>query len=99
MSLPIYKDRNNPTFMLMQTVWARSIDPVLAKPLSQANILTNVQLLTGTNTINHLLGRKMQGWILSDIDSIASIFRSAPLNDLTLTLTASAPATVSLVVF
>lgn len=99
MSLPIYKDRNSPTFMLMQTVWARAIDPILAKPLSQANILEGVQLQSGVNVVNHLLGRKMQGWLISDINGIATIFRSEPLNDLTLTLTVSAPVVANLIVF
>ena len=40
-----------------------------------------------------------QGWIISDQSAAASIYRSAAFNDLTLTLTSSAPCTINLVVY
>lgn len=79
--------------------WAAQIDPVLNKPILQDNILTDVKLIAGTNVINHLLQRTQQGWIITDIQGVATIYRSAPFNNLTLTLTSSAAVTVSLLVF
>lgn len=91
MSLPLQL-----TLPLMQTQWASYLNPLLANPLSQGVFLPNVQLATGVNVINHLLGRKMQGWLITDINAAVTVFRSAALNNLTLTLTASGPAVVSL---
>lgn len=84
---------------LMQTQWASQLNPLLSNPLNSANILKNVKLSVGPNVINHLLGKTMQGWTLVDIDGAATIYRSAPLNDKTLTLTSSAAVTVNIEVF
>lgn len=84
------------TLPLMQTQWASYINPLLDNPLTNGIFLPNISLVTGANVINHLLGRKMQGWILSDINAAVTVFRSAPFNNLTLTLTASGPAVVNI---
>lgn len=89
----------DPAVNLMQTKWASILNPLLAQPLSASSILSNVALVTGDNTINHLLGRTLQGWIVSDITAASTVYRSQPLNATTLTLNASAPTTVSLLVF
>lgn len=85
--------------MLMQTKWASQLNPVLANPATNASILKNVPLIAGINVINHLLGETLQGWIVTDINATCTIFRSAPKNDLTLTLTVSAPAIADILVF
>jgi hypothetical protein len=90
---------NDSTLQLMQTKWASILNPLLAQPLSSSSILNSVSLVTGNNTINHLLGRTQQGWILCDQTASASIYRSAPFNSITLTLNASAPCIVDLLVF
>jgi hypothetical protein len=41
----------------------------------------------------------MQGWMITDINAAAAIYRSAPLNNLTLTLNASAACIVNIGVF
>lgn len=84
---------------LANPLWASELNPLLQNPLSKASILKNVVLQTGVNTLNHKLGRTMQGWFLVDVDAAITLYRSQPLNDLTLTLTASGPATVSIGVF
>ena len=48
---------------------------------------------------NHGLQQTMQGWMITDINAAATVYRSQPLNDKTLTLTSSAACTVDLVVF
>lgn len=68
MSLPkVQPTGGTPTtkdFVTMQSTWAKSLDPLLIDPMSNGNIIKNVQLLTGNNTVNHLLGRKLQGWVI-----------------------------------
>ncbi len=81
---------------LMQTTWATQLNPIISNPLNSANHLTGIALINGVTTINHLLGRQMQGWFITDINAAATIYRSAPLNNLTLTLTSDAAVTVNI---
>lgn len=83
----------------MQSKWASQINPIIANPLNNIQLLKNIQLASGANVINHGLGKTQQGWLLTDIQGVASVYRSEPFNDKTLTLIASAPATVSIGVF
>lgn len=98
MQLPQIKDDNIP-MQLMQSRWASILNPLLAKPLSSANILKGVQLINGVNVVNHLLGRQMQGWLIGDINAAAQVFRSEPMDNLTLTLTSDADCVVDLIVY
>lgn len=86
-------------FGLLQTTWSALIDPIIGRAQNKANIISNVSLNNGVTVVNHLLGRKMQGWYLADIQGAATIYRSQPLNDQTLTLTSSAAVTVNIGVF
>lgn len=94
MSLPLRLPQDQ-----QATIWKSQIDPFLANPTNNMSILNDVVLKTGVNVINHLLQKKQQGWIVTDIQGAATIYRSAPFNNLTLTLTASAPVTISLAVY
>lgn len=87
------------TIDLMQTRWAAILDPLISNNLNNVSILQSVSLVTGANVINHLLGKKQQGWFLTDINAPITLYRSAEFNDLTLTLTASGPAVVNIGVF
>lgn len=84
---------------MMQTLWAALINPVLANPANTMSVLSGVVLTNGITVIPHKLGRKQQGWILTDINGAAQIYRSASFNNLTLTLTSNAVVTVNLGVF
>lgn len=83
----------------MENKWKSILDPVLANPMTNMGILKNINLVTGNNVINHLLGQIQQGWIITDIQGVADIYRSAPFNNLTLTLNSSSAVTVSIGVF
>lgn len=83
----------------MQTGWSSMLNSLLKNPVCIGNLIPGIALISGDTVINHRLGRKMQGWIVSDITGAASIYRSKPLNDKTLTLTSNAIVTVSLYVF
>jgi hypothetical protein len=97
MSLPL-----NLPLEQLQSRWKSEIDPVLANLLVQGRILQNVPLVTGDNTINHGLGRKLIGWVLVDKSATADIYSKQSTNpspQLSLILSSPAPATVSLWVF
>lgn len=101
MSLPIYQSDSR-EMSLMQTAWAQQLNPVISLPISQGSILENIQLSTGSNTINHLLGRKLQGWYIVRQRSAASVYDTQDSNQrptLTLLLTSSASVSVDLFVF
>lgn len=81
---------------LAQTQWANQLDPIIKNQLLQGNLIQDVQLKIGDNVINHKLGRKQIGFIITDINAGSVIYRSAALNALTLTLNSSAVCTVSI---
>lgn len=97
-NLPIFKDQNQ-NFMLHQTSWKAAILPVLNNEINQGILLENITITTGINVINHLLGRKQIGWIITDKNSNANLYRSVELNNKTLTLTSDANSIISLWVF
>ncbi len=82
-----------------QDRWATILTPTLTSQIGQGHLISNVALINGVTVINHLLGRKQQGYMISDQDGVASIYRSAPLNDKTLTLTSNAAVVVALWVY
>jgi hypothetical protein len=84
---------------LMQTKWKAELDPLLANPANSILLLKNVPLVVGANVINHRLNALPNGWFIADINAAATVYRSAPLTDLTITLTSSAVATITLGVF
>lgn len=82
-----------------QNRWASILTPWLKNPMSSGVYLKNLSLVSGSNVINHKLGKTPQGWIVIDIQAAETLYRSAAFNDLTLTLTASGDVTASLYVF
>jgi len=101
MALPIYKS-DDQSLTLLQTAWATQLNPVLALPQSSGVILKNVRLAIGDNTINHRLGRNLQGWQLIRVRAAATIYDKQDANqlkDLTLVLNSSAVVVVDLFVF
>jgi|SRR5208282_3357589 len=84
---------------LLNSQWRAILNPLLGVPFLAGVQLDNIVLKTGVNVINTSLQRQMQGWFVSDIDAAITLYRSAPFNSLTLSLTASGPATVSLWVY
>lgn len=86
-------------FDLMLTKWSSILNPLIANPLNDLSILKNVALGIGETKIPHLLGRMQQGWMILDVNGVATIYRSKPLESLFLYLTSSAAVTVQLGVF
>lgn len=86
----------------MQNTWATQLDPVIANPTVNNLVLKNISLVTGTNVINHKLGRVLQGWKPTRIRASATMYDTQDTNQtpqLTLVLVASAPVVVDLEVF
>jgi hypothetical protein len=80
--------------------WAASINPILALPILNGNMISNVSLTATTpKVVNHLLQRMPQGWFLVDNTADAVIWRTQPFTDTTITLEASANTTASIWVF
>lgn len=84
---------------LAQTQWAQQLNPLIKNQLTQGILLSNISLINGVTVINHLLGRNQIGFIITDINAAATIFRSQALNSKTLTLTSNAACIISLWVF
>lgn len=80
-------------------LWAASLNPLITNPANAIHIIKDMKLINGATQFNHELGHMMNGWFLVDIQGAATIFRSQPLNALTLTLTSNAIVTVSIGVF
>jgi hypothetical protein len=87
---------------LMQNKWASILNPILTNPLNNTVILNDVILVVGTNSVPHLLQRKIKGWFIVGIDNAATIYDLQKNNqrpDLTIDLVSSNPCTVQLAVF
>jgi hypothetical protein len=87
---------------LLQTSWAAQRNPLLDNPLNSVSILQSVVLASGDNTINHKLGKKLQGWFIVGQNASATFYDKQSSNStpqLTLVLNASGAVTVNLAVF
>ncbi len=100
-SLPIMQT-DNEDMHLMQTRWSSILNPMLINPALQGTVLKNVNLVSGTNAVNHKLGRPLQGWVIVRQRALASIFDTQDSNSqaaLTLQLTSNANVQVDIYVF
>ncbi len=82
--------------------WAASLNPLLSNPLTDGLILPGVLLATGSNVINHKLGRKLQGYFVILKNANITVYDTQTTNqtpEATLKLVASGAGTVSLYVF
>jgi hypothetical protein len=82
--------------------WKSLIDPILANPILAGQQLDNIPLVSGVNTVNHGLGRKLQGYFIVLNSAAATFYDNQSTNSsptLTLILVASAATTVSLWVY
>jgi hypothetical protein len=84
---------------LAQDRWKTILQPLLDSPTLQGNNLTGIALINGSTTVNHLLGRVQQGWILTDVNGAATIYRSGSFNATSMVLVSNAAVTVNIYVF
>ena len=101
MSLPKFAT-DDQSLSQLQSTWAKQLDPLLRQPTSQGLLLKAVPLQAGANVVNHLLGRKLQGWNIVRSRAAATVYDTQDINNtpaLTLNLVSSAPVLVDLFVF
>lgn len=86
----------------MQNQWAAILNPLLTNPANATVLLKSVSLTTGTNSVNHLLGRPLIGWNIVRQRSSATFYDQQDTNptpEVTLTLVSSANCVVDIQVF
>jgi hypothetical protein len=101
MGLPSYYT-TDVSLTLLQSNWASLLDPLLDQLITKGQILENIQLANGANTINHKLGRKLLGWFIVRQRALASIYDTQDTNPtpaVTLRLTSDASVKVDIFVF
>lgn len=79
--------------------WAATLNPLLALPILNGNMVSAVLVANTPQAINTKIGRMQQGWFLTDNSADAVVWRTQPFNSTTLTLEASANTTVNVWVF
>lgn len=81
-------------------LWAAQLNPVLSNLLVEGRLLSNIALTATTPlTINHMLGKNQTGFIITDQNASASIYRTQPFNPTSLTIESTQTVTISLWVF
>lgn len=101
MVLPQFNSDSKDLAMLQNT-WASQLDPIIGLPIVKGLILPSVSLVSGTNEVNHRLGRKLQGWWIVRQRAAASIYdqQDSEMNpSLMLKLISTANVLVDLFVF
>ena len=78
------------------------LNNLLENKIVNNNILKNIPLIVGSNTINHLLGRELLGWFIIRKRGLGNIYDTQDTNknpQTTLELVSDAVVTVDLMVF
>jgi len=97
MSLPRRLD-----WSIAQDRWAAALDPLLDNPLNNSLVLKKILLMNGHTVINHMLGRKLQGWSIVRQRAGANIYDAQDSNQTpqqTLILISDAAVVVDIEVF
>lgn len=100
--LPQFQGADDPVVQMLQNRWASILNPIITNPVNNSSILKDVSLVAGSNTINHLLSQKLQGWSIIRINAAATVYDTQDSNqnpNQTLVLVSSAPCVCSLEVF
>ena len=100
-SLPIFTT-DSKDLSLLQTNWAKELNPLLKNPVSNGTLLPSILLSAGQTAVNHRLGRKLQGWVISRQRGPAAIYDNQdanPNSSLTLWLVSDTNVSVDIYVF
>lgn len=101
MSLPFF-DSDDVGLKQLQTAWAKILNPVIDNPAANPVYLKSVVLTSGANTIDHKLGRRLQGWIVVRQRGVSILYDTQDVNPLpnkTLQIMASSGVTVDLLLY
>lgn len=100
-SLPILQS-DSEQLTMVQTRWSSILSPFITNPTLNNAVLKQVSLASGSNVINHKLGRKLQGWKIVRQRGPANVYDTQDSNSmpqLTLNLESSASVVVDIEVF
>lgn len=86
---------------MAQDRWASILNVLIKNPLVNGIQLNDVSLTIGNNSINHLLSRRPQGYLITGMHGAFSQIYDNPSQtpDLTLVLNASVATTVDIYVY
>lgn len=85
---------------LAQTKWASTLNPIIALPILNGNMVMNIQLVANKPlVVNHLLQRLPQGWFVTDNTANTAIWRTQDFTQLTIVLESSVNTTISIWIF
>jgi hypothetical protein len=98
MALPIIQHPDQ-AVMLMQRNWKSKLDPVFQGQFLNGKAINNITLKSGSTAIPHGLSGIQRGWVITDVNSPVTIYRSAPFDNKNLTLTSNAACVINLWVF
>lgn len=90
------------TFNRWQVQAQKVLQAALSNPVNSSILLTNIALVTGSNSVSHKLNKPLTGWVIVRKRAVSDIFDtqdSNPTPSLTLLLTASANVTVDILVY
>lgn len=80
----------------------RTLNPIFNTEILGGSLLPSIALTSGSNSIDHKLGRNLTGWFITRLRSASTIYDTQDSNktpDLTLELNSSAAVTIDLYVF
>jgi len=85
----------------LQDSLARVFNAIQTKEILDGRLISDIEIVTGTaKEINHGLAKPIRGWIITDINADANVYRGTSTTpNSTFFLNASANCTVSLWVF
>lgn len=97
--VPLFTKLNTADQMLnrIQDNVRASVNPMTTVPLNSGLILSSVSLVSGANSINHTLGRVLQGWFPVRIRNVASTFYDTQDSNSTPALTLNLNSSVAVV--
>lgn len=98
----VNQQTNDRSINQIQQFIAQTLQPLITNPLLFGNIVSSVQLKTGTNIVNHGLGRMLQGWSLVRKRGAADVYDQQDTNpnpSKTLVLVSTADVSVDVYCF
>lgn len=99
--IPTIQSENRDVNQLQQFI-QQGLTPLLMNPYLNGRLIEKVNLVSGSNSVNHGLGRKLQGWVIVRKRSDAAIFDTQdvnPIPDKTLDLQSDVDVSINLYVF
>lgn len=100
-AFPLVQTDDKDVNQLQQNV-SQTLNPILRNPINFGNIVESQSLAVGANTINHGLGRPLQGWLIVRKKASANIYDDQDNNanaDKTLVLISDAAVVVNIYCF